>query len=114
MKLKLVKYILGAGLFFSAVGCSQFVEDGNVNINPNKPSSVTLNMLLPGVAYATANNHFQVAYTTSLLAQQMASYQGGPLNDDQNRDVRMGVAYKTLYLNAMTNLKIMIDQAKAE
>src|SRR5438034_3128277 len=107
MKLKLFKYILGAGLFISATGCSKFVEDGNVNINPNKPSSITLNMLLPGLMYSTAQNHFQVAYTTSLFSQQMASYQGGPLNDDQNRDVRMGVAYKALYLNAMTNAKIL-------
>ncbi|MBE7173668.1 MAG: SusD/RagB family nutrient-binding outer membrane lipoprotein [Williamsia sp.] len=96
-----------------AAGCKKFVESGNVNINPNRPSTVTLNTLLPAVEYYTSSNHFQVAYTTSLFSQQMASYQGGPLTDDQNRDVRMGVAYTGLYQNALTNGKLLIDQAKA-
>ena len=63
--------------------------------------------------YVTSNNHFQVAYTTSLFSQQMASYQGGPLTDDQNRDVRMGTAYYGLYQNALNNSVLMINQAKA-
>ena len=99
-------------LITGAAGCKKFVESGNVNINPNRPSAVTLNTLLPAVEYVTSNNHFQVAYTTSLFSQQMASYQGGPLTDDQNRDVRMGTAYYGLYQNALTNSKLMVDQAK--
>ncbi len=98
----------------AATGCKKFVESGNVNVNPDRPSFVTLNTLLPAVEYTTANNHFQVAYTTSLFSQQMASYQGGPLPDDQNRDVRMGVAYAGLYQSALTNIKLMVDLAKTQ
>lgn len=95
-------------------GCKKFVESGNLNINPNRPSTVTLNTLLPAVEYYTSSNHFQVAYTTSLFSQQMASYQGGPITDDQNQDVRMGVAYTGLYQNALTNSKLLTEQAKAQ
>lgn len=97
-----------------AAGCKKFVESGNVNINPNRPSAVTLNTLLPAVEYYTSGNHFQVAYTTSLFSQQMAAYQGGPITDDQNQDVRMSVAYIGLYQNALTNSKLLVDQAKAQ
>jgi len=108
-----IKYIcIGLVLTTIASSCKKFVESGNVNINPNRPSTVTLNTLLPAVEYVTSNNHFQVAYTTSLFSQQMASYQGGPLPDDQNRDVRMGTAYYGLYQNALTNAKLMADLAK--
>ena len=100
-------------LLILSAGCKKFVESGNVNINPNRPSAVTLNTLLPAVEYTTSSNHFQVAYTTSLFSQQMASYQGGPLTDDQHRDVRMGVAYTGLYQTALTNSKLLVEQAKA-
>ena len=110
---KIIRYIIACLPLVAGAGCKKFVEDGNVNVNPNRPSSVTLNTLLPAVEDATSSNHFQVAYTTSLFSQQMASYQGGPLPDDQYRDVRMGTAYYGLYQNGMTNCKLLIDQAKA-
>ena len=113
MHKRTLSYILIALSLGTVVpSCKKFVESGSVNINPNRPSTVTLNTLLPAVEYVTSGNHFQVAYTTSLFSQQMASYQGGPLTDDQNRDVRMGTAYYGLYQNAMTNSKIMVDLAK--
>lgn len=114
MQKRTLHYITFICMLALAASCRKFVESGNVNINPNRPSSVTLNTLLPAVAYYTSSNHFQVAYTTSLFSQQMASYQGGPLPDDQNRDVRMGVAYYGLYQNALTNSKLLVELAKTQ
>lgn len=91
--------------------CKKYVESDDVNINPTKPSNATLNTILPGVIDATANGQFWSAYTTSLLSQHLASYQGGPINDDQQRDVRMGTAYRVLFQNAMTNANLLIVKA---
>lgn len=95
-------------------GCKKFVESGNVNVNPNQPSDVTLNTLLPGVEYVTANNQTSVAYITSMFCQQMAAYSSGPINDDQHRDVRIASAFAGLYQNGMTNAKLLIDKAVAQ
>jgi len=109
-----VRYIAVVIAVLTITGCKKFVESGDVNINPNKPADATLNTLLPAVENATANSHFWVAYTTTLFSQQMASYASGPINDDQNRDVRMGIAYQTIYLNALTNAKIVVSKAAAQ
>jgi len=110
----IVRYIAVVIAVLTITGCKKFVESGDVNINPNKPADATLNTLLPAVENATANAHFWVAYTTTLFSQQMASYASGPINDDQNRDVRMPIAYQTLYLNALTNAKIIVSKAAAQ
>jgi hypothetical protein len=110
---KYLRYIMALLPFLSAIACKKFVENGNVNINPNRASSAALSTLLPAIENATASNVFQVAYTTSLFSEQMASYQGGPLTDDQNRDVRMG-AYYGLYQIAMTNCKLLIEQSRSQ
>ncbi|MDI9337644.1 MAG: SusD/RagB family nutrient-binding outer membrane lipoprotein [Alphaproteobacteria bacterium] len=100
-------------LLVGMISCSKFVEDGDVNINPNKSATVTLNTLLPGVIDATCNAQFWSAYTTSLLGQHMAAYQSGPINDDQNRDVRMSNAYRQLYQNGLNNALLLMNQAQS-
>lgn len=94
--------------------CKKYVEKGDVNINPNRPSFVTLNTILPAVETATANNHTLVAYITSMFSQQMAAYTSGPINEDQNRDVRISTGYTGLYQNGLTNAKIMLDLARQQ
>lgn len=94
-------------------GCKKFVEKGNVNTNPNQPSFVTLNTLLPAVENSTASNHTNVAYITSLFSQQMAAYSSGPINDDRNQDVRISSAYAGLY-TGMTNSRILLEMARAQ
>lgn len=106
------KLILCCSLLLAATtGCKKFVDSANTNINPNQPANVTLNTLLPGVAFVTANNQTSVAYITSMFTQQMAAYSSGPINDDQHRDVRIGAGFFGLYQNGMTNAKILIDKA---
>lgn len=114
MQTRIIKYIAVVIAVMTVTGCKKFVESGDVNVNPNKPADATLNTLLPAVENATANAHFWVAYTTTLFSEQMAAYASGPINDDQNRDVRMAIAYQTVYLNGLTNAKIVISKAAAQ
>jgi hypothetical protein len=93
--------------------CKKFLG-GNVNVNPNKASSVSLNTLLPATIEFTATNHQSVAYITGLFAQQTAAYTSGPLNDDQHRDVRMSTAFINLYQNALSNLDVLVNQAAVQ
>lgn len=95
-------------------GCKKFVEHGDVNINPNRPSTITLNTLLPAVEYSTANNQTLLAYITTLFSQQMAAYASGPINEDQNRDVRLETAFESIYINGITNSKLLVDSGKSQ
>jgi len=114
MRNHIFKYILiGVCGIACLSGCKKFVESGNPNINPNQPSFVTLNTILPAVEYYTANNQSNVGYITSMLCQQMAAYTSGPISEDQYREVRISTGYATLYLNALTNAKIMLDLARS-
>jgi Starch-binding associating with outer membrane len=102
---------LFTALIAGTAGCKKFVESGNVNVNPNQPSTVTLNTLLPAVEYVTGNNQTSVAYITSMFCQQMAAYSSGPINDDQHRDVRIAAALSGIYQNGLTNSKLLIEKA---
>lgn len=114
MKYTKIICVAGAIAFAGLTGCKKFVEKGNVNVNPNQPSFVTLNTLLPAVEDATAANHTNVAYITSMFCQQMAAYTSGPINDDQHRDVRITAAYSGLYQRGMTNSKLLLEMARAQ
>jgi hypothetical protein len=113
MRNPILKYLLIGSCSISLFGCKKFVESGNPNINPNQPSFVTLNTILPAVEYSTANSQANVAYITSMLSQQMAAYTSGPISEDQYREVRIATGYSTLYLNGLTNSKIMLDLARS-
>src|SRR5215203_3185658 len=108
MKTRSLKYLIILFTIFAATGCKKFVESDNVNVNPNASSQATLKTLLPGLIDATATNQYNVAYSTSLFAQQMAAYKSGPINDDKNIDVRMS-AFLGLYQAGMTNAMLLIE-----
>src|SRR6476469_9417123 len=93
MKLNTIKYLVAYLLLISVASCKKYVENGEVNINPNASSKATLKTLLPALEEATATNYYNIAYSTSLFSQQMAAYQAGPINDDKNIDVRLGTPY---------------------
>jgi len=115
MRNHIVKYILiGSCVAASLSGCKKFVDSDSTNLNPNQPSFVTLNTILPAVEYYTANTQGNVGYIVSMLDQQMAAYSSGPISEDQYREVRIATGYTTLYLNALTNAKIMLELARAQ
>lgn len=113
MKLNSFIYTYISFTLIATTGCKKFVENGDVNINPNQSSTATVKTLLPALIEATATNHYNVAYSTSLFSQQMAAYQGGPINDDKNIDVRMS-AFLGLYQAGMTNNKLLLDMAATQ
>jgi len=115
MRKSIIKYTLIASCLLAVLpGCKKFVEGGNGNINPNLPSAVTLNTLLPAVEYVTANGQANVGYIVSMLSQQMAAYSSGPISEDQYREVRIATGYTTLYLSGLTNSKAMLDLARKQ
>ncbi|RYY62194.1 MAG: SusD/RagB family nutrient-binding outer membrane lipoprotein [Chitinophagaceae bacterium] len=99
-------------LLVAGTGCKKYVENG-INVNPNASSQPTLKTLLPAIEDATATNHYNVAYTTSLFAQQIAAYTSAAINDDRQQNVRM-TAFYNLYQNGMTNAKLLIDLANTQ
>ncbi|MGI4020216.1 MAG: SusD/RagB family nutrient-binding outer membrane lipoprotein [Janthinobacterium lividum] len=96
---------------FSA--CKKYVG-GDTNINPNQSSTPTLNTLLPVVIESTTDNHFRVAFITSMFSEQLAAYTSGALNEDQNRDVRIENAFQGIYQNSLTNLDAMVKLAQQQ
>ena len=113
MKHQNIFYLVGLVAVTTFGGCKKFVEKNNVNINPNQPSFVTLNTLLPAVENATATNHTSVAFITSMFSQQMAAYTSGPLLEDQNREVRISTAYAGIYQGGLTNSRILLNMARS-
>lgn len=114
MKSNNIFFLICVLAFTGITGCRKFVENGDVNINPNQPANVTLNTLLPAVENATAYNHTYVAFITSMFSQQMAAYSSGPSNEDQNRDVRIATGYAGIYQNGLTNSKILLEMARTQ
>ncbi|WEK36658.1 MAG: SusD/RagB family nutrient-binding outer membrane lipoprotein [Candidatus Pseudobacter hemicellulosilyticus] len=101
-------------LLIAMSGCKKFVEKGNVNIDPNKPPFATLATLLPAVEYSTANNQGLLGYITTLFPQQMAAYSAGPINEDQNNEVRISSAFEGIYKDGITNSTLIIAMSKEQ
>jgi hypothetical protein len=106
---KTITWFCATLLLFTS--CKKFLD---VNTNPNKPSTASLGVLLPSVIEATSNNHYTVGLTSCMLAQQLAAYTSGPLNDDQNRDVRMTAAFNSLYSGTLNNNVFLVNSAKTQ
>lgn len=104
-----------AGLFLIAYlsSCKKYVG-GDTNIDPNRSSTPTLSTLLPIVIESTTDNHFRVAFITSMFSEQLAAYASGALNEDQNRDVRIENAFQGIYQNSLTNLDAMVKLAQQQ
>jgi hypothetical protein len=111
MKILILKYTLTLLLLISFASCKKILD---VNDNPNKATTATLVGLLPATIEATANNHFTTANSTCLFAQQLASYPGGQLSNDQNRNVRLGTPFFSIYSNTLNNVVFMINLAQQQ
>ena len=114
MKYKFLIFILFVLPVTMLPGCKKFVERGNVNINPNQPSLITLNTYLPAIENATASNYALLGYITTMLSQQMAAYTSGPINEDRYQEVRISSAYAGIYQNGLTNSWMMQKMAVAQ
>ncbi len=111
MKRLLIQYGLPLLLLSGGISCKKLLD---VNDNPNKPTSVTLGVLLPSVLEATANNYYTTASSTCLFAGQLASYSGGPLNNDQHRNVRLSGVFNAIYSNTLNNVVFLVKEANRQ
>jgi len=110
MKTKLIIPIL-ALLFFTACDIEEYNE------NPNVPEDVPFSTLLPptqkSLADAQAGRLFR---TTSIFSQQLKGVEGQEASIEvYNPDeLFVGNEWSDIYVNAMINLRFIIDKADAE
>lgn len=114
MKIIFRNLIILAGLFLTCFSSCKKYVGGDTNINPNQSSTPTLNTLLSVGIESTADNHYRVAFITSMFSEQLAAYTSGALNEDQNRDVRIENAFQGIYQNSLTNLDAMVKLAQQQ
>ncbi len=106
---KIINILILLPLILSTA-CEDYLG-GDTNIDPNKVNEVSLNALLPSIIDATADNHYSLAFSTSQLAQQVASATATSSQTDIHQNVRLSGTWTGIYLRAMSNAKVMIDQA---
>jgi hypothetical protein len=89
--------------------CDNYLD---TNIDPNRTQTVTLEALLAPCIDATSNNHYLAAFTTGQFTQHLASYFPG--GTDSYEETRMATTWVGIYLTALTNLDVLVDQAEEQ
>ncbi len=90
-------------------GCKDYLD---INTDPNNPSSVSINQLLPAVltnvAFSTGNSGGLNAHVATIMHQTV---QRGGLNDYnvQSNDFNIGVTWNSLYSGSLTDIRQMIN-----
>ncbi|MBC7920007.1 MAG: SusD/RagB family nutrient-binding outer membrane lipoprotein [Ferruginibacter sp.] len=101
--------ILLVGLAFTS--CDRFLGE-DTNVDPNRSPTASLPTLLAAGIEATSNNHYLIANTTGLFSQHLASYFVG--GSDSHNEVRLGDGWTGIYLTALSNLDVLVEQATAQ
>ena len=99
-------YLLPLSLLTSS--CDDYLG-GDANVDPNRPSEITLEAYLPTLADATAEGHYYVAYEANQVAQQLANYFSS--GADIHEEFRIGTGWTLLYLRDMANARELSKQA---
>ncbi|MCF6352035.1 MAG: SusD/RagB family nutrient-binding outer membrane lipoprotein [Cyclobacteriaceae bacterium] len=88
---------------FTISSCKDFIG-GDTNVSPNfvGAEAVTMDALLPTTIYRTSQSHYLVAFSTSRIPQQTASYFEEGF--DSHFPTTLGGAWTSIYLNTLTNL----------
>jgi hypothetical protein len=96
--------------------CEKWI-DPEINVSPNSPADVTLNLLLPssqaGVAYVFGGDHSRFSgmwmqHLSGVDRQSFASERYSVLESDADN------LWNTLYGGVLKNLVIMVDKAQAQ
>ncbi|HEY0652176.1 MAG TPA: SusD/RagB family nutrient-binding outer membrane lipoprotein [Chryseosolibacter sp.] len=95
--------------FILMSGCGSYLDE---NIDPYRAQTISLDALLPTTIDATSNNHYLVAVTTGMFSQHLASYFAG--GSDSYQETRMPTAWTGIYLSALSNLDILVEQAQQQ
>lgn len=113
MKIQIKNFILSSVLLVGLLtaSCNDFLE---INTDPTRISEdqVTLAALLPTVIEATSQTQYNYSFTLSQITQNLCSVTGG--GADQHVEIRLGSAWTTSYLTAMTNANILISKANTQ
>lgn len=103
---------LTALLFIGTLsGCKDYLD---INTDPNNPSIVAINQLLPSVetniAFTTGNSGGLNGHVATIMHQTV---QRGGLNDYnvQSNDFNVGVTWNSFYSGALTDIRQIIDLA---
>nr|WKN34185.1 SusD/RagB family nutrient-binding outer membrane lipoprotein [Tunicatimonas sp. TK19036] len=99
-------YLLPLSLLTSS--CEDYLG-GDTNVDPNRPSEITLEAYLPTLADATAESHYYVAYEANQVAQQLANYFSS--GADIHEEFRINLGWEVLYLRDMANARELSEQA---
>jgi hypothetical protein len=113
MKRILIKSMFALALMVNLVACEDYLG-GDTNVNPNKVNEVSLNALLPTVIAASADNYYSVGFNTSQIVQYVASATATASNTDTHQNIRLGGSWTGIYLRALTNANIMVDEAEED
>jgi hypothetical protein len=119
MKRYLLKFIKFAGLIFVSalmfVSCDQWI-DTEINIDPDAPADVPLNLILPGieqaVGYVMCGN--DMILTTNSWMQQLdgVARQSYTVSRYQYLPSDVNNLWSTIYSTVFINSKILIDKAE--
>ncbi len=111
IKIKNIVFISALCFGFFMSSCTDYLE---VNTDPTRvnESQVTLAAMLPTVIEATSQTQYNLSFTVSQVTQYLCSVTGG--GADQHIEIRLGGAWSTAYLTAMSNANLMIAKADAQ
>ena len=111
MKIRYFKHtMLVISLTIISLSCDDYLG-GDTNVDPNRAVEVSLNVLLPTVIDGTALNHYNLGFETSQIVQYVASATATSSRTDTHNQIRLGTAWRDLYLRALSNASVMALQA---
>jgi hypothetical protein len=111
-KISIYPIIFGLILVFLTNSCESYLG-GDTNIDPTRPQKVTLAALLPAAIEATSNNHYSAGFEVSQITQQTSSVFASGADVHAN-ETRLDGTWTGVYLRAMSNINVMIQQAQSE
>ena len=111
MKIRSFKHtMLVLSLTIISLSCDDYLG-GDTNVDPNRVVEVSLNALLPTIIDATATNHYNLGFETSQIVQYVASATATSSRTDTHDLIRLGTAWRVMYLRALSNANIAAEQA---
>jgi hypothetical protein len=112
VNIKIIGIVLAVAVLFNS--CEDFI-DPEINISPNSPADVSLNLLLPstqaGIAYVLGGDHSRMSgmwmqHLSGVTRQSFALERYSVLESDANN------LWNTLYGGVLKNLDIMVDKSQ--
>ena len=115
MKFKHIQTKLLALLALTAVACSSYIDE-ELNVDPNKPSSVPVNAMLPQIAIQVADSYGgEFSRFNCMLSQQVEGVERQWTSFNQYTGLtpnRFDTAWTDLYENVFVETDLLISQSQ--